>query len=121
LQGEQEERFVEAAYLKDETMAAALATFLDQHRGFTVLAIAGRFHFDYGLAIPMLLRQRRPQVVMPRITTMVVRDNDLVNLLRLTRAEIADYLRFFAPFPQTAVNAEAGVSPCTGEDQTKGH
>jgi hypothetical protein len=44
-----------------------------------------------------------------------------VNLLRLTRAEIADYLRFFAPFPQTAVNAEAGVSPCTGEDQTKGH
>jgi uncharacterized iron-regulated protein len=121
LQGEQEERFVEAAYLKDETMAAALAAFLDQHRGFTVLAIAGRFHFDYGLAIPALLRQRRPQVVMPRITTMVVRDNDLVNLLRLTRAEIADYLRFFAPFPQTAVNSEAGVSPCTGEDQTKGH
>jgi uncharacterized iron-regulated protein len=63
VQGEQAERFVEASHLKDETMAASLVQFLDRHHGFTVLAIAGRFHFDYGLAIPALLRQRRPHVV----------------------------------------------------------
>jgi uncharacterized iron-regulated protein len=114
VQGEQAERFVEASHLKDETMAASLARFLDHHPGFTVLAIAGRFHFDYGLAIPTLLRQRRPQVVMPHIATLEVRDNDLVNLQRLTRAGIADYLRFFAPASPQTVNAAPGSSPCTG-------
>ena len=56
------ERFVEAAHLKDETMAASLAAFLERAADVTVLAIAGRFHFDYGLAIPALLRQRRSHV-----------------------------------------------------------
>jgi uncharacterized iron-regulated protein len=99
LRGEQAEHFVEASHLKDETMAASLARFLDQHRGFTVLAIAGRFHFDYGKAIPPLLRQHHQRLVMSHITALAVGDNDTVNLQRLAREQIADYLWFAAPAP----------------------
>jgi uncharacterized iron-regulated protein len=112
LQGEQRERFVEASFLKDETMAASLATFLDQHHGFTVLALAGQFHFAYGKAIPALLRQRRPHVVIPRLITLVVQNDDLVNLQRLARDQIADYLRFFSPFPLRTRPSISGQSSC---------
>jgi uncharacterized iron-regulated protein len=98
--GEQAERFVEAAHLKDETMADSLARFLDEHQGYTVLAIAGRFHFDYGKAIPTLLHQRRQQVTILRITTMAVETDSTVDLERLAREEIADYLWFVPPPPE---------------------
>jgi uncharacterized iron-regulated protein len=114
LQGEQVEHFVEASYLQDETMAASLARFLDHHRGFTVLALAGRFHVDYGRAMPALLRQHRRHVVMSRITTMVVQDDVMVNLQRLTREAVADYLRFFSLFPPRTLPSPPGLSPCTG-------
>jgi uncharacterized iron-regulated protein len=98
--GEQAERFVEAAHLKDETMADSLARFLDKHQGYTVLATAGRFHFDYGKAIPALLRQRRRQVVMRRITAMAIATDSTIDLARLAREEIADYLWFVPPPPK---------------------
>src|SRR5262249_5699738 len=37
------ERFVEAAHVKDDTMAESLAAFLERAPDYTVLAIAGRF------------------------------------------------------------------------------
>src|SRR5215510_5097084 len=40
---EQRDRFVEAAHLKDDTMAESLAAFLERAADMTVLAIAGRF------------------------------------------------------------------------------
>jgi uncharacterized iron-regulated protein len=98
--GEQAERFVEAAHLKDETMADSLARFLDDHQDYTVLAIAGRFHFDYGKAIPALLHQRRPQVSIRRITAMAVEADSTIDLERLAREEIADYLWFVPPPPK---------------------
>lgn len=112
VQREQMEHFIEASFLKDETMADSLATFLDQHHGFTVLALAGQFHFAYGKAIPVLLRQRRPHVVMPRLLTLVVPDDDLVRLQPLARDKIADYLQFFSPFPARTPPSVPGPSSC---------
>jgi uncharacterized iron-regulated protein len=99
VQGEQAERLVDASYLKDETMAAALAGFVEQHPGFSVLAIAGRFHFDYGKAIPALLQQRRPELRVIRITTMAVEADSAIDLQQLAREEIATYLWFAPPAP----------------------
>jgi len=95
------ERFVESAYLKDETMAESLATFLDRAADVTVLAIAGRFHFDYGLAIPALLRQRRPHVSIQRVTTIAVAADDRIDLRELARETLADYVWFAPPRPET--------------------
>ncbi len=83
-------RFAEASYLKDMTMATALATFLAQHPTFTVLAIAGRFHFDYGLAIPAFLRQQRRDIVIQRITTMAIDSDKTFDLQPLAQDTIAD-------------------------------
>jgi uncharacterized iron-regulated protein len=98
---EQHERFVEAAHLKDDTMAESLAAFLERAPDVTVLAIAGRFHFDYGLAIPALLQQRRPHVTLQRVTTMAVAADDMVDLRELMRENLADYVWFAPPRPET--------------------
>ena len=98
---EQLERFVEAAHLKDETMAESLATFLERAADVTVLAIAGRFHFDYGLAIPALLGQRRAHVSIQRVTTMAVAADDSIDLRELARETLADYVWFVRPHPET--------------------
>jgi uncharacterized iron-regulated protein len=105
VQGEEAERFVEASHLKDDTMAAALTMFLDQHRGFTVLAIAGRFHFDYGKAIPALLRQRNPHLRIAGITALAVDADRSIDLQRLAHEQIADYLWFTTPAPEAAVQS----------------
>lgn len=97
LQGQQAEYFVEASHLKDDTMAWSLGTFLARHPEMTMLVIAGRFHVDYGLAIPALLRQRHPQVSMRRLTTMTVAAETRLDLQRLARENLADYVRFFPP------------------------
>ena len=98
---EQIERFVEAAYLKDETMAESLAVLLERAADVTVLAIAGRFHFDYGLAIPTLLRQRLPHVTIRRVTTMAVAADETINLRELAQETLADYVWFAPPRPET--------------------
>jgi uncharacterized iron-regulated protein len=67
----------------------------------TVLAIAGRFHFDYGLAIPTLLRQRQPHVMLQRVTTMAVAADDIIDLRDLARDTLADYVWFVSPRPET--------------------
>ncbi len=95
------ERFVEAAYLKDETMAESLAAFLERTAEMTVLAIAGRFHFDYGLAIPALLRQRQAHVMIQRVTTMAVAADESIDLRELARETLADYVWFAPPHPET--------------------
>jgi hypothetical protein len=64
-----------------------------------VLAIAGRFHIDYGIALPSLLRQQRQQVVMRRLTTMSVTADSRIDLRHLWEEDIADYIRFFPPAP----------------------
>ncbi|MGQ4808354.1 hypothetical protein NKDENANG_01736 [Candidatus Entotheonellaceae bacterium PAL068K] len=122
LQGEQAERFVAASHLKDATMAAVLAEFLEQHPHATVLAIAGRFHFDYGLAIPALLQQRRPDIRMRRITTMAVPADNTVNLHRLAEEGIADYICFFPPSPTVGsgrAQSAHRVHPLTGHACTR--
>lgn len=101
LSEEHRDRFVEAAHLKDDTMAESLAIFLERAAGMTVLAVAGRFHFDYGLAIPALLRQRQPHVTMQRVTTMAVAADDIVDLRDLARGALADYVWFVPPRPAT--------------------
>jgi uncharacterized iron-regulated protein len=101
LSEEQRDRFVEAAHLKDDTMAESLAAFLERAADMTVLAIAGRFHFDYGLAIPALLQQRRPRVTMQRVTTIPVAPDDNIDLRDLAREALADYAWFALPRPET--------------------
>lgn len=101
LSDERLERFLEAAHLKDETMAAALSSALLQTAPLTVLAIAGRFHFDYGLAIPTRLKQRLPTVAMRRITTMSVDADETIDLQHLASTELADYIWFATPHPAT--------------------
>ena len=101
LSEEQRDRFVEAAHLKDDTMAESLAAFLERAADMTVLAIAGRFHVDYGLAIPDLLRQRRPHVTMQRVTTMAIAADDIIDLRDLAREALADYVWFAPPHPET--------------------
>jgi uncharacterized iron-regulated protein len=97
LRGQASEYFVQASHLKDDTMAEALAHFLEAHPGVTILALAGRFHFDYGKAIPALLQQRRQHTVMPRITAMTVAHDSVIDLQQLARDTIADYLWFSPP------------------------
>ena len=101
LSEEQRDRFVEAAHLKDDTMAESLAAFLARAADMTVLAIAGRFHFDYGLAIPALLRQRRPDVTMQRVTTIAVAADESIDLRDLAREALADYVWVAPPRPET--------------------
>jgi uncharacterized iron-regulated protein len=91
---------VQASYLKDETMAESLAVFLDAHPGWTIVALAGRFHFDYGKAIPALLQQRRQHTAMPRIRAMVVAEDSVINLQQLAQDNLADYLWFSPPAPE---------------------
>jgi uncharacterized iron-regulated protein len=98
---EQHDRFVEAAHLKDDTMAESLATFLESAPDTTVLAIAGRFHFDYGLAIPALLQQRRPHVTIQRVTATAVASDAIVDLQDLAQEALADYVWFAPPRPET--------------------
>lgn len=100
LQAEQVDRFVEAAHVKDDVMAESLAVFLEGAPDWTVLAIAGRFHFDHGLAIPALLRQRRPQVTLQYLTTRAVAADEHMNLLELARDGVADYVWFAPPRPE---------------------
>jgi hypothetical protein len=63
----------------------------------TILALAGRFHFDYGKAIPALLQQRRQHTVMRRITAMTVANDSVIDLQQLARETIADYVWFSPP------------------------
>jgi len=97
----QVEHFVEAAHVKDDTMAASLAALLKRVPDCTVLTIAGRFHFDYGLAIPALLQQRQPHVTIQRVTTMTVAADETIPLLELAREHLADYVWFAPPRPET--------------------
>jgi uncharacterized iron-regulated protein len=106
VEGEQAIRFTDASFLKDVTMARALALFLEQHPHHTVLAIAGRFHMDHGIAIPDLLQQQRPQVNMRRITTMTVPHRQAIDLQQLQAENIADYIRFFPPAPPHHASAQ---------------
>lgn len=78
-------------------MAESLAAFLEQRADYAVLAIAGRFHFDYGLAIPALLQQRRPHVTIQRVTTMAVTSDETISVLELAREHLADYVWFAPP------------------------
>jgi uncharacterized iron-regulated protein len=100
LPAEQSALFVEASHVKDDTMAETLALFLERTADMTVLAVAGRFHFDYGLAVPALLRQRRPHVTIQRITTMAVAAHERIDLLQLAREGVADYMWFAPPAPE---------------------
>ncbi len=100
VEGDAAERFTAASFIKDVTMSTALATFLDAHPQHTILAIAGRFHVDYGIAIPALLQQHHPDLRIVRLTTMTVADDSHVDLERLQSEAIADYVYFFAPGPR---------------------
>lgn len=97
--GEQAERFVEASHLKDVTMAVALADFLEKHPTFTILAIAGRFHFDYGIAIPALLQQYRQPIVIRRLTAMAMTADTSIDIHAMATQSLADYLYVFPPAP----------------------
>jgi uncharacterized iron-regulated protein len=103
LPAEQTERFVEAAYLKNATMAESLAAVLAAQPTAMVLAIAGRFHMDYGLAIPAFLQQRRPDVTVVRVTTMTIAADEDVDLYHLASEGLAEYV-WFTP-PQTEQKA----------------
>jgi uncharacterized iron-regulated protein len=105
VEGEQAIRFTDASFLKDVIMARTLARFFEQHPHHTVLAIAGRFHMDYGIAIPSLLQQQQPQVKIRRITTMTVSHRSAIDLRQLQAENIADYIRFFAPAPPRHTSA----------------
>ena len=110
LQGEAAEYFVQASHLKDDTMAEALARFLEAHPGVTILALAGRFHFDYGKAIPALLQRRRQHTIMPRITAMTVANDSVIDLQRLARDTIADYLWFSPPASDAPPRLETRIA-----------
>ena len=97
VQGERATHLTESSFLKDMTMATTLATFLQHHPDFTVLAIAGRFHVDHGIALPTLLAEQHAHVTMRRITAMTVTADKAVNLSDLRHEAIADYIRFFPP------------------------
>ncbi len=101
LKEEQIASFVEAAHVKDDTMAESLAAFLERAPDWTVLAIAGRFHFDADLAIPALLRQHQPHVTIQRVTTMTVAADETIPLRELAREHLADYVWFAPPHPET--------------------
>jgi uncharacterized iron-regulated protein len=113
LTGEQAERFATASYLKDVTMAATLTTFMEQQPAFIILAIAGRFHVDYGIAIPALLRQSKPNIGMRRITVMAVAPKQMVDLHRLARDRLADYLHVVLSAPEV-------VGQSTSKPMTEG-
>ena len=93
--------FTEASFIKDVTMAHVISRFLEQHPHAMVLAIAGRFHLDYGIAIPALIEQQRPHTPMRRITTMAVGARSKIDLRHLKQENIADYICFFPPAPAT--------------------
>ncbi|MGE3539553.1 MAG: ChaN family lipoprotein [Candidatus Tectimicrobiota bacterium] len=99
LSAEQTERFLEASHLKDETMAETLSTYMTGRPHHTVLAIAGRFHIDYGLAIPARLQQRAPALSLRRLTTMSVEADEMVDVLQLEQQDLADYVWFAPPHP----------------------
>ena len=112
VQGKRATHLTESSFLKDMTMADTLATFLQNHPDFTVLAIAGRFHVDHGIAVPTLLAEQHANVTMRRITAMTVTADKAVNLSELKREAIADYIRFFPP---NATHDTAGLDSLTAQ------
>ena len=99
VKGEQAQHFTEASFLKDVTMAATLADFLTEHPHTTILAIAGRFHVDYGIAIPALFEHHQPQARIRRITTRSIPARERLDLRQLQQDGVADYIHFFPPRP----------------------
>ncbi len=55
------ERFFQAQVLWDETMAAAIAKFLNQNPDYQVVVLAGQGHVIYGDGIPSRVTRRRDQ------------------------------------------------------------
>jgi hypothetical protein len=72
-----------------------------------VLALAGRFHVDYAKALPYLLRQRRPNVTLQRLTMMAVAPADTIHLHKMAEEALADYV-WFAPPPPVKMAHERG-------------
>ncbi len=90
-------RFAMASALKDGTMAESISFFLKdpQQANHKILSINGRFHSDYGLAIPKRLKSRYPRVRMTIITFIPISRGEKIKLKNyLTEPKIADFIVF---------------------------
>ncbi len=90
-------RFTRASALKDGTMAESISFFLKdpQQANHKIVSINGRFHSDYGLAIPKRLKSRNPGVSMVIITFVPLSKGGKVKLKSyLTKPKIADFIVF---------------------------
>ncbi len=60
--------FYLSAVAKDATMAESIGQFLDNNTGYQILSVNGRFHSDYGLAIPGMLKTYNKNISMKIIS-----------------------------------------------------
>ncbi len=89
--------FTMASALKDATMAESINSFFknSQQANHKIVSINGRFHSDYGLAIPKRLKSRYPRVRMAIITFVPLSKGEKIKLKSyLTKPKIADFIVF---------------------------
>jgi len=91
------QKFLLASMVKDSTMAESIARYLKKprHKKHKVISINGKFHSDYGIAIPSRLKRRLPGVRIVIISFIPLRDKDKVNLSSyLGENKLADFVVF---------------------------
>ncbi|MDH5680587.1 MAG: ChaN family lipoprotein [Spirochaetota bacterium] len=91
------QRFLLASMVKDSTMAESIARYLKKprHKGHKLFSINGKFHSDYGIAIPSRLKRRIPGIRIAIVSFIPLRDKDSLDLSRyLGKNKQADFLVF---------------------------
>ncbi len=88
-------RLLLASIVKDETMAESISRFLYDFGNYKVIVIAGKFHSDYGIAIPQSLLARIPKLNIALISLIPLAEGELVNISDyLFRRKQADFYIF---------------------------
>jgi uncharacterized iron-regulated protein len=73
------ERFFFVQVLWDETMAEAIANFIQSHPDYQVVVLAGSGHIIYGYGIPSRVERRLPDRQLVQRSVLLSPDPDILN------------------------------------------
>ncbi len=85
------ENFFAAQVLWDETMAAAIAQFVQANPGYQVVVLVGQGHIVYGYGIPSRVQRRMAKTNQPFQQSSILLNPD-PELIKQTAIPVADYL-----------------------------
>ncbi|MDH4128036.1 MAG: ChaN family lipoprotein [Spirochaetota bacterium] len=89
-------KFFIASLIKDATMAESIVLFLKkpEYVSYKLISINGKFHSDYGIAIPKMVKSLKPNVKVIIISLVPVSEKDKIILKNYLSKKIADFIIF---------------------------